>query len=65
MCDTTDLSQTQKALLAQVQLSIISDVVTNYYTLWDIQQQIVLAKEDERLVLLRAQTLVARWITAR
>lgn len=54
-------TEAQKALLAQAQLSIISDVVTNYYTLRDIQQQIVLAKEDERsmderLALIRAQT---------
>ncbi|WP_241723810.1 efflux transporter outer membrane subunit [Raoultella sp. HC6] len=55
-----DLSA-QGAMLELARLSIVGDVVNNYYALRGIQQQIVLAKEDvqamnERLSLIRART---------
>lgn len=51
----------QKAMLELARLSIVSDVVNNYYNLRGIQQQIVLAKQDEkaldeRLSLIQART---------
>ncbi|CNH97496.1 efflux transporter outer membrane subunit [Yersinia vastinensis] len=51
----------QQAMLELARLSIIGDVVNNYYNLRGIQQQIALAKEDvqameERLSLIRART---------
>ncbi|QGY33197.1 efflux transporter outer membrane subunit [Pantoea cypripedii] len=51
----------QGAMLDLARLSIIGDVVNNYYNLRGVQQQIYLAEEDvkamnERLSLIRAQT---------
>ena len=51
----------QQAMLELARLSIIGDVVNNYFNLRGIQQQIVLATEDvqamdERLALIRART---------
>lgn len=56
-----DLSA-QGAMLDLARLSIVGDVVNNYYNMRSIQQQIVLAKQDvqtmsERLSLIRARTV--------
>ncbi len=40
--------ESQKAMLEMARLSIIGDVVNNYYNLRGIQQQIMLAKQDEK-----------------
>nr|WP_287856823.1 efflux transporter outer membrane subunit [Klebsiella sp.] len=53
--------ESQKAMLELARLSIVSDVVNNYYNLRGIQQQIVFAKQDEkaldeRLSLIQART---------
>jgi NodT family efflux transporter outer membrane factor (OMF) lipoprotein len=53
--------QSQKAMLELARLSIVGDVVNNYYNLRGIQQQIMLAKQDEkaldeRLSLIQART---------
>ncbi|WP_431221834.1 efflux transporter outer membrane subunit [Serratia sp. L9] len=51
----------QQAMLELARLSIVGDVVNNYYNLRGVQQQIALAKEDvlamgERLSLIKART---------
>lgn len=51
----------QQAMLDLARLSIVADVVNNYYNLRAIQQQIALAKQDvntldERLMLIKART---------
>ncbi|MDU6439480.1 MULTISPECIES: efflux transporter outer membrane subunit [Enterobacterales] len=53
--------QSQQAMLELARLSIVGDVVNNYYNLRGIQQQIQLAKQDEkalneRLLLIEART---------
>ncbi len=54
-------SEAQKAMLELARLSIVGDVVNSYWNLRGIQQQIVLAKGDEkalneRLTLIKART---------
>ncbi|HBT4732693.1 TPA: efflux transporter outer membrane subunit [Klebsiella quasipneumoniae subsp. similipneumoniae] len=54
-------SEAQKAMLELARLSIVGDVVNSYWNLRGIQQQIVLAKGDEkalneRLMLIKART---------
>ncbi|MFH8135697.1 efflux transporter outer membrane subunit [Pantoea osteomyelitidis] len=53
--------ESQQAMLEMARLSIVGDVVNNYYNLRGIQQQIMLAKQDEkaldeRLSLIQART---------
>lgn len=43
-------TEAQRAMLELAKLSIVSDVVTQYYTLRDIQQQINLMQDDQRAI---------------